>query len=807
MNQKTMYYAVRRLSGTEEHMETAMKLLFVLEGKMRIHYQDSDFDLQKEDILLINPGMYWESCVSDGEEGTLCGEAVFTASFLSEAVSSSNIMFYCNSAIDDSHSYQDLRDLFYRLTAEYTKRTRQSDLLMDQILLGILDALVEHYQVDSDALSGSETESDFRMRKIMQYIIANLDKDINLTELADQMYISISTLSRIFKKNMGVYFADYVMQLWVRMSLPQLSYTDQSLTQVALSCGFANSATFSRAFRKCMNTTPTAYRESHRKEKEKKRLEEEAREKSIRAELKNLGYEEARHEASDHVELDLKETQAVPFHKNWNQIINIGALFDLTRANIQFHVSFIQEQLHYSYIRIWNVFSKRLLFTDGKQGGTYNFDLIDQALDFLVEHKLKAFLDFGRRPDMALRSNGEDIFFNEDYIPFESREAWLMALKAFLRHIVQRYGQDEVSSWYYELSINSTLAENDRKFYAGSFSYFEAYSYMYREIRRLIPDAAFGGSGAAILISWKSQRDFIQQCLAENLLPDFMSYIIFPYDDVRLADGGHGRVPSRDEAQEEKQVEQILQLMEETGLREKGVKIWITEWNNSISNRNYLNDSCFRAAYIVHKISNFSDKVDRIALMAGSDWISSYMDTVSILNGGIGILSKDTIRKPAFYALEMLNQLGKELIAKGNHYLVTRRREGDYYILCHFYSWFQRSYFLQSEDINLKKYRTMHFQDEKPLKLVLDLKHPGLSGTWVIKREILNEEHGSILDSWAAFGFESELSRQDVKYLDAVSTPALEQKTVELQKGHDSLRIEVEMQPQELSLIHVFRKE
>lgn len=805
MNQKTMYYAVHRISGQEEHMETSMKVLFILEGNMHVRYQDTDFDLQKEDILLINPGMYWESEMK--EKNVLYCEAVYSAPFLSDAIQSQTMMFYCNSAVDDSHSYQDLRDLFYRLTAEYTARTRQSDLLMDQLLLGILDALVEHYQVDANALSGSETEGDFRMRKIMQYIIANLDRDINLTELADEMFISTSTLSRIFKKSTGIYFADYVMQLRVRMSLPQLSFTDQSLTQIALSCGFANSATFSRAFRKCMDTTPTAYREEHRKEKEKRKQEEAERESSIRAELKDLGYQEAKRETTDHIELNIDQIKAVPFRKNWNQIINIGALFDLTRANIQFHVSFLQEQLHFTYIRVWNVFAKRLLFTSGKRGATYNFDLIDQALDFLVEHKLKAYLDFGRRPDMALRTNGDDVFCNDDYIPFEDQEAWHQALKAFLRHIVKRYGQEEVASWYFELSLNNQMQENEQNFYAGPFTYFDAYACMYREIRRMIPGAKFGGTGAVILVSWKKERDFVKKFLGEDLVPDFLGYIIFPYDDIRLADGRIGRIPSRDEAKEEKQIEQIRQLMDETGLRERGVEFWITEWNNSISNRNYLNDSCFRAAYLVHKLSSFSDQVDRIALMAGSDWISSYMDTVSILNGGIGILSKDTIRKPAFYALEMLNQLGSELLAKGDHYLVTRKRSGDLYILCYFYSWFQRSYFLQNEDVNLKKYRTMHFQDEKPMKLVLDIKNPGSVGTWIVKREILNEDHGSILDAWAAFGFESELSRQDVKYLNAVSTPALTQESVEVRKEGDPLHIEIEMKPQEVSLLRISRKE
>ena len=87
--------------------------------------------------------------------------------------------------------------------------------------------------------------------------------------------------------------------------------------------------------------------------------------------------------------------------------------------------------------------------------------------------------------------------------------------------------------------------------------------------------------------------------------------------------------------------------------------------------------------------------------MSGSDWVSSHMDTVGIVNGGIGLLTKDTIRKPAYFAVDFLNQLGEYLLDKGQNYIVTRKESEDIYILCFYYSWFRRSYFLQEEDVDL----------------------------------------------------------------------------------------------------------
>lgn len=806
MNQKTLYYTVRRTSGKEEHLETAMKVLFVLDGTLRIHYQDADYDLHKEDILLLNPGIVWDSAaVSDS---VLYAEASYESSYLAATLKSSFIMFYCNSVVDSSHSYQDLRDLFYQLTAEYTARTRRSDLLMDCLLLGILDTLVEHYQVDPQAPGDAESETDYRMREIMQYIIANLDKEINLTDLADSMYVSTSTLSRIFRKSTGVYFADYVMQMRVRLSLTLLSGSEQNLTQVALSCGFANSATFSRAFRKYMDMTPTEYREQHRVEAAREQEAEQQQTEQIRGELKELGFEQREHERADRLDLDLETIQERPFNKCLNRVINIGAFYDLTRANIQFHVSYLQDQLHYEYIRVWNVFSERMQFTNGTRGGTYYFGLIDQALDYLVQRRLRPVLVFDKREDVAIRSQGDRVFYKEDYIQFVDKVAWQNAVTEFLRHILMRYGAEEVSTWLYEMAYNVYVpGDEGPHLYDGPYSYIDTYEYMYRELRRLIPGAHIGQTSANINTVWRQQNAFARACIDRDIVPDYMGWMLFPYEDIAAQDALYSRVMSQTESAEEHQVALMQQLMQETGLAERGVKLYAMEWNNSISNRNYLNDSCYRAAYIVHKIERIWDKVDGAALMCGSDWISSYMDSVGILNGGIGLVTRDTIRKPAFYAVEFLNQLGNRFLTSGDHYIVTRSKSGSLYILCYYYSWFRREHFLEGEDLDIDRYRMLHYQEEQPIHLEMDIRGLQSTGTYVIKRRMLNAEHGSILDAWETFGYETRLSRNDVKYLEAVSTPAMRQSTITIREPQEPIHLELTLQPQELSLLHIYYRE
>ena len=262
MKIKDIDFYVQKGNLKQANSQTEMILLFVLEGKMTIQSLDEIYPMSKEDILLINPGIHYEIMK---EEEALYSVASFSLKFLSDILKSRNTMFYCNSVIDETHSFQDLKNLFYELTVEFTSRHHQSDCYMHSLLLKVLDCLVENYQVSQDPIvMKKESENDLRMREIMQYIMANIDREISLNELANQMFVSPSTLSRIFKKDTGVYFADYVMELRVKNAAELLKHSHQNITHIAMASGITSSASFNRAFKKVLGIRPSEYRDSYK---------------------------------------------------------------------------------------------------------------------------------------------------------------------------------------------------------------------------------------------------------------------------------------------------------------------------------------------------------------------------------------------------------------------------------------------------------------------------------------------------------------------------------------------------------------
>ena len=645
-------YKIVKADTEKNHMHTDLIVLYVLEGEMSVRYYGDKIRLKKDDILLINSGMEYGIF---GARDAIYGIASFSIGIISLIMNKKSLMLYVDSVRDVLHTYQDIRDILQEMTAEYILHSHKTRAAMDSLMLRLLDCLIENYQLGQGQIEADENDTDARMRQMMQYIINHIHEEISLSDLADEMYVSTSTLSRIFKKSTGMYFTDYVMRLRVRTSLGLLRTSEQNLTQIAMNCGFSTSAAFNRSFKKVTGMMPSEYRKKYQVSVENG--EQETRdEMEIRESLRKKGYQYSRQDNRKEYELSLGELSPVAYTQVWSQCINIGSLYELSRANTQFHVVYLQEHLRYKYIRLWNIFSEKMMVSDGKTLGQYNFDLINQVLDFMVVHHLKPFLDLGRRPNTAIRSQGKEIYYSEEYIHFVSRDIWRDALRAFLDNIISRYGTEEVSGWIFELTRD--FHKEESKIYEEEYyDFFDAWKIAHRLIHEKIPDAMFGGISTVIGIDREFAVKFYKRCVKEKYLPDFASFFLHPYELVsgRQGEAMH-RVATSNKGFEQEQVLQMKALMKEVGLTD--CRLFISEWNNSIGNRNYLNDSCFRSAYLVAKTVELWGMTDMMAVMGGTDWVSNYIDTNKVLNGGVGILTKDTIGKPAFYAFAFLEHMG-----------------------------------------------------------------------------------------------------------------------------------------------------
>lgn len=774
-----------------------IKLYFVVSGALTITVKDSSWRLCKDQFFLVNAGLV-HSMKSETPDTILCC-VTFSCRIIAEMSGEESNLFYCSSVDEKDLKYHEMRRILHELIHTQVQQMYKTECMKYSVLYKLLNCLLESFRLDMETAKTADAD-DLKMLQIMQYINQNYAYTVSLTELADRLFLSKSTLSRFFKKQTGVYFADYVNQVRLKYAVEDLIYSNKNITKIAVDNGFSNPSAFNKLFREQYDLSPSEYRANFGQQSRPKQ-DELQEDKEFREELKEKLTLE-RGAVPDTVSIRTSIGEGTSFPKVWDECINIGSAYNLSIANLQYHTLYLKEQLGFRYARIWSIFSQKLTISDGRHIGWYNYDRIDVVLDFLVSNHIRPFMDFGNRPDTAVYSPGNPIFCDVEYIQFESKDVWKDLFRDFILHITNRYGEKEVSGWIFEFSFDTTHAPERDYYKDEAFDYFDTFSYAYSVIKGRLPDAQIGGPMSEAELNYSFTSEFLNFCRENHCFPDFVSFMLFPYHTNRRGQESE-TVRAATARSESEQVEMMHHILEESGASD--CKIYVTEWNDTLSNRNYLNDSCSRAAYIAKKVAEVADEVDMLCIWMASDWMSSYYDTVCITNGGSGILTKDSIRKPAYFALEFLHRMGTTLIDKGTDYIITEKRNGEYYILCFNYKWFGVNYFLEDESIREPERLYEIFEDTHLMDLEFYLENIQPAKEYIIKRRTINEESGSLLMEWKNFQYDKKLRSSDIKYIRECCIPKVSMTRAEDVQG--ALYLHVTLKPHEVSLIHIYEED
>lgn len=99
-----------------------------------------------------------------------------------------------------------------------------------------------------------------QLLQILEYINDHLSQDIKLADLAALLGISQFHFSHLFKQSIGMAPHQYLLQQRVERAKQLLKQTDQSIMDVAFSCGFNSHSHLSKQFRQLTGISPKAYR-------------------------------------------------------------------------------------------------------------------------------------------------------------------------------------------------------------------------------------------------------------------------------------------------------------------------------------------------------------------------------------------------------------------------------------------------------------------------------------------------------------------------------------------------------------------
>lgn len=105
----------------------------------------------------------------------------------------------------------------------------------------------------------------WQARRVTSYIEAHLDQSIGLAGLAGISRLSTRYFSVAFRRTFGTTVQTFLAHRRIERAQAMMLSTEQSLTQIALACGFCDQAHFCRRFRRVTGGTPNAWRRQYRR--------------------------------------------------------------------------------------------------------------------------------------------------------------------------------------------------------------------------------------------------------------------------------------------------------------------------------------------------------------------------------------------------------------------------------------------------------------------------------------------------------------------------------------------------------------
>ena len=735
-------------------------LFYILDGEVEIEYDMRKIQLKETDILALNRGTSYSLY---GKEPFLVASVELMGSTFESICDGIHYYINCNSSDNKSEHYTKLRSLLRQMIMNQIyieeDERKYSYLFFEYYSLyyRLLETITAYF-LEGRAGNLPDGKREERRREIEHYINIHYMESIGLEDVAEELYLSKGYLSKFFTQCFGITFSQYLKEIRLKHAMSELLYTRKPITQIAMDCGFSGSSFFNRIFREKFGKNPTEIRKEF-----SGKLEQEEKNKAMKHanDLKTLlKFPEkpvVLEESKGKLRFSARNYQA--FHHCWNTIVNVGSASEVLRTDMQVHIRILSK--YFKYARFWNPFSKEMLLDINSCKESYNFLRIDQVIDSLLECGMKPFIVF--EPKLERINEGVEtmVVKAQHNNLIDNIQVWKNITGAFVRHVIRKYGINEVEQWKFELTyVGYQLREYD-----PVEGYIELFCGLSDVIHEYTENLMLGGPALTSVEEEVLQKIFTG--LKERKYKmDYVSMISFAYEvneDIHKYS-----VRNSDEDYLIKDVKKYMKIMEERGVQD--IPLYLTEWNETVADRNFINDSCYRGAYVVKNVLDINPYVDMAGYFSGTDLRSEYFDSVCLLQGGNGMFSRDGIIKPAGFAIELMNALGDYYIGGGDKFLVTTDLHDNYYIIAHNKKKLNYHYYKTPEEEIKKEKVSEYCEDEESLELELELEDIK-NGDYRIRMNKVNKQYGSILDLWKELDYSEELSRKDTIYIQRICEP------------------------------------
>ena len=384
----------------------------------------------------------------------------------------------------------------------------------------------------------------------------------------------------------------------------------------------------------------------------------------------------------EHIVVDAHAATA-PFPHFWEQTFGSGRAILSLRESYREDLRTVKQATDFQSIRFHGILNDEVGLYDpdrktknpglaaqaANDASVYNFSYVDQIYDGLLQNHVRPFVELSFMPRKLASADIRQAFWYKPVVaPPKDYDRWASMISAFAKHLIDRYGIDEVSQWYFEVWNEPNL-----DFWAGEpkeATYYHLYDVTAVALKAVSPRLRIGGPTTA-QAAWAGH--FIQHVAEKNIPVDFVSSHVYGNDKAQDVFGTDESIPMNRMVC--RAVDKVHKQIKSSAKPELPL-IW-SEFNAVYDNQTKVTDSAFMAPWLADTIRQCDGLTEMMSYWTFSDVFEEQGVIKQPFYGGFGILAEGGIPKPVFNAFKLLHQLGDRRIdISSDSMLVTKRADG-----------------------------------------------------------------------------------------------------------------------------------
>ncbi len=245
------------------HFHEELEVLFVSEGNTKLTVDTNCYSMESGDIAAVMPGEI-HSLSTPVHSRMYIMKFLPAGSAGNDALSRIRLHKRVISSTDEA--YPAFRKQIERIYLEASERKPGFAFAVQAAFLEIITLFLrtEGHTVITLAEKDRLNSRLQLLQTVNSYIEENYTHEIPLAEIAAHCKYSVSYFAHYFREISNLSFGEYLIRFRLEKATGRMLLTGETLTCIALSCGFNTVRSFNRMFKKHLGITPSEYRGCHR---------------------------------------------------------------------------------------------------------------------------------------------------------------------------------------------------------------------------------------------------------------------------------------------------------------------------------------------------------------------------------------------------------------------------------------------------------------------------------------------------------------------------------------------------------------